>query len=543
MEIENVILDAISRRIDKKLFDLWFGSKVHFELRESTLFVYSPTPFLSEWREKNFKHVLEQVSRELFAEVYPMRFLVQDSSIQPQTSINSIDSTEDDLKDTKRLRGKQAGKSKQKTKKTLSQQNFVDETENTVNTEKHPLLKFDPEYQEADAETSDKKNRRGRRKNTVLVTSNDAVFVPERDPVSMASLPLEEVPDFSIRAKQSKMSSYDRFVVGKSNRAAKIAADFAIEQPGKLNPIFIYGSTSVGKTCLLEGICSELYKQNRKKPPFFLTANQFTTLFIQNIRGDGSTFRKRFRNISALVIDDLHYLQNRKQTQIALLGLIDYLRPLGVQIIFSSDRSLAEMKDFRSELSSRITSGLVCKIESPERDTLHTILKQMALDLNLSIPDDVCRYVVSCFSTHARQLAGALTRLFAVHQTTGESITLDMARTSLRDLIRCNRKIISLAEVERAVLDVFNISNISLRSKSKAKVYCYPRMLAMWLARKHTNAALSEIGNYFGNRSHSTVLSALKRVDVWLDENAPMERDDQSWNIAETISRIERIIV
>lgn len=337
-------------------------------------------------------------------------------------------------------------------------------------------------------------------------------------------------------------ASYDSFVVGKSNRLARSAADFAVDNPGKISPIFICGSTSVGKTHLLEGVCSKLRAENPKKQALFLTAGEFTSLFVQSLKADAKYFQNKFRNLSVLAIDDIHFLQGRKATQLALLSLIDMLKAQGVQMFFSADVPLKEMKDMRSEIISRIESGLVCEIDAPERDTLLTIFRHMASERGLAIPEDVCRFVVSNFSTHARQLSGVLNRLHAAYLSTGLPFTLDTARDVLSDLLKGNRRAVSLQDIERVVIDLFGISLSSLRSKSRAKVTCFPRMMAMWLARKYTNAALSEIGLYFGNRSHSTVLSAQKRVDSWLNDNLPFELQNKTWYIADTISRLENAL-
>lgn len=337
-------------------------------------------------------------------------------------------------------------------------------------------------------------------------------------------------------------ASYDSFVVGKSNRLARSAADFAVDNPGKISPIFICGSTSVGKTHLLEGVCSKLRAEIPKKQALFLTAGEFTSLFVQSLKTDAKYFQNKFRNLSVLAIDDIHFLQGRKATQLALLSLIDMLKAQGVQMLFSADVPLKEMKDMRSEIISRIESGLVCEIDAPERDTLLTIFRHMAAERGLAIPEDVCRFVVSNFSTHARQLSGVLNRLHAAYLSTGQSLTLDTARDVLSDLLKGNRRAVSLQDIERVIIELFGISTASLRSKSRAKVTCFPRMMAMWLARKYTNAALSEIGQYFGNRSHSTVLSAQKRIDHWLNDNLPFELQNKTWYIADTLSRLENAL-
>lgn len=336
--------------------------------------------------------------------------------------------------------------------------------------------------------------------------------------------------------------SYSTFVVGLSNRLAKSVSDLIILEPGKMSPLMIYGSTSVGKTHLLEGIWSEYRRKANRRFPIFMTSEQFTSQFILSLRTNGQPFRNRFKNISLFVLDDIQFLEGKISTQTELLNLIDYLKGQNVQMVFSADRPLSELTGLKSEIISRIEGGIVCQIDNPERETLLGIFRQMMKKRHLNIPEDVCRFVVSRFTTHARQLSGVLNRLHASHLASNQPFSLEMAEESLKDIIRSNHRTVRLEDIEKAVKDIFGLADNSLQSRSRTKQICYPRMLAMWLARKHTRNALSEIGRYFGNRSHSTVISAQKKVDQWLQDNSPLEQGDYVWTVSETIQRIERIL-
>ncbi|MGL6194412.1 MAG: DnaA ATPase domain-containing protein [Thermoguttaceae bacterium] len=332
------------------------------------------------------------------------------------------------------------------------------------------------------------------------------------------------------------------FVEGISNRLARTAAELAIAQPGKMNPIYIHGGTSVGKTHLLEGICSDLRKRKNRKPVLFMTAEQFTTTFIESLRQGAPTFRNKFRGISALLIDDIQFFTGKASTQTELLSIIDTLKNQGVQLVFSGNAPLKELGGLRSELLSRLESGMVCGIESPERETLLMIFRQMVTQREIKVPEEVCRFVASRLNNHARQLSGALNRLHAVHLATRKPITVQMAAETLDDLIRSNRKTIKLTDIDKVVCDTFGLETQSLQSKSRAKVVSQPRMLAMWLARKYTRSALSEIGQFFGDRSHSTVVSAQKKVDKWVNDDVPLSCIDHDSPISELLQKVERLL-
>ncbi len=335
-----------------------------------------------------------------------------------------------------------------------------------------------------------------------------------------------------------RFASLRTFVEGYSNQLARRVADVAIAEPGAMNPIFICGSTSVGKTHLLEGICEAYTRLPGIKPPLYMTSEEFTSAFIQSLRGNGS-FRDRFKNISALALDDVHFLEGKTSTQTELLNVVDFLRSRRVQMIFSANRPLSELSKLRGELTTRIESGVVCQIGAPERETLAQIFRQTALQRNLIVPEEVCRYVVSRFATHARQLSGVLNRLYATHLTSGAPIDLDLARVALADLTGVGYRNVKLEDVERVVQETFGLGDESLKSSSRAKKYADPRAVAMWLARKHTRSALAEIGDFFGGRKHTAVIFAQKKVDEWIRENVRLESGE---SVGETIERIERAL-
>jgi chromosomal replication initiator protein len=323
-----------------------------------------------------------------------------------------------------------------------------------------------------------------------------------------------------------RFATLETFLEGLSNRLACRAADLAVYHPSQINPIYLCGPASVGKTHLLEGIWSAVRKNTQRKPPLYLTSEQFISSFLESIRPGNSvqgygvqSFRNRFKGISMFLLDDVQYFSRKDATQTELLNIIDMLRNQGVQIVIAGDRPLKELTGFRDELICRLEAGMVCGIELPERELSLRIFQEMISQRKLPIGPDVCRMVTSRLGNHARQLSGALNRLHAVYLTSGEPISLQVAEEALGDLIRTNRRDIRLPDIEKIVCETFGLSDDSLQSKSRVKQIATPRMLAMWLARKYTRSALSEIGRYFGNHSHSSVVSAQKKIDKWIGQD------------------------
>ncbi len=342
-------------------------------------------------------------------------------------------------------------------------------------------------------------------------------------------------------APRRRFASLDSFVTGECNRLAATSAEIVVQQPGQHTPLMFYGPTSVGKTHLLEGIWSATRRTHQRMTTVYLSAEQFTSHFLEALRGSGlPNFRRKYRGVGLLMIDDLQFLIGKRATQVELLHTIDTFLREGRQLIFAADRSPMELAELGPELTTRLTGGLVCRIEQPDHATRLGIVAQMARRMKLSVPVDVQQYIATRLTSHARELSGALCRLKATSHALKQPISLNMAEEALADLIRHSARVVRLADIEHAVCDVFGLETESLQSDAKAKRVSYPRMLAMWLARKHTRAALSEIGHYFGRRSHSTVISAQKRVDGWMASGKPLDLPEHHWPADDAIRQVER---
>jgi chromosomal replication initiator protein len=278
-------------------------------------------------------------------------------------------------------------------------------------------------------------------------------------------------------------------------------------------------------------------QKSSRRAPMYMTAEQFLSSFVESFRSGSArdrnqSFRSRFKGISHLLIDDIQFLARAEATQMEFLQVFDSLRSQGVQLVFTGDRPLKDLP-LRNELLCRLESGMVCEIDLPERELSLRICEEMIRQRDLPMDAEVSRLIASRFGVHARQILGALNRLHAVYLTNGKPITVAVAEEALSDLLRLNRRDIRLQDIGKIVCETFEISEETLRSKSRIKQIATPRMLAMWLARKYTRSALSEIGQYFGNHSHSSVISAQRKIDRQIN-------DDPS--IAETVQKIERML-
>ena len=330
------------------------------------------------------------------------------------------------------------------------------------------------------------------------------------------------------------------FVVGNSNCVAHKTAEIAAEQPGTYSPLLIHGPTGTGKTHLLEAICAEYRRRRPRATAVYLTAERFTSSFLEALHGSGlPSFRRKYRDVGLLAVDDVQFFANKRATLVELLHTVETILRSGGQLVLAADRPPAALKMLGPELLARLSGGMVTRIEPAEYATRLGIVRNLAGQFSLSLPDDVQAFVAARFTTQSRELAGALKRLQVAALAHQRPITLALAEETLAELVDQSGRVVKLADIERAVCDVFGLEHESLQSAAKAKAVSHPRMLAMFLARKHTRAALSEIGSYFGRRSHSTVISAQKKVEGWMAAGAPLALDTRTVSLEETIRRVE----
>jgi len=335
----------------------------------------------------------------------------------------------------------------------------------------------------------------------------------------------------------------ETFVVGLGNRMAHAAVELAAARPGEMSPLVLHGPSGTGKTHLLEGICAHFRTLHPRASAVYLSAEQFTTTFLQSLHGTGLPgFRRTCRTADLLAIDDLQFFVGKKATIVELQQTIDVLQRQGRQLVFACDREPEAVAELGPDLLVRLSGGMTARLLPPDEDVRRGIVESIAARRGLAIPADVVHYVAARMTRHSRELSGAVNRLEATSHMLGLPITLAMAEEALADLVRASARSVRLADIERAVCAAFGIEAGTLQSAQRGKKVNHPRMLAMFLARKHTPAPLTEIGSYFGRRSHSTVISAQKAVDEWVAKQSRIVLADAEWNVADAIRRVEETL-
>ena len=335
----------------------------------------------------------------------------------------------------------------------------------------------------------------------------------------------------------------EEFVVGPSNRMAHGAVEIVASRPGEMSPLVVHGPSGVGKSHLLEGVCARAREVSPGLAVVMLSAEQFTTGFLQALHGSGlAGFRRGCRSADLLVIDDIQFLVGKRATLLEFQQTVDALHRLGKQMVFACDRELDALDGLGADLLTRLRGGMVARILPPDYDVRRGIVAALCGRRGLAVPEEVIHYVATHITRHAREIYGAVNRLEATSLMLGVPVTAGMAEEALADLVRSSGRSVRLADIEKAICKAFGIEEGSLQSSRRTKAVSHPRMLAMFLARKHTHAALADIGTYFGRRSHSTVIAAQKTVAEWVAKQAPIVLAESQWDVAEAIRRVEELL-
>ena len=314
------------------------------------------------------------------------------------------------------------------------------------------------------------------------------------------------------------------FVQGESNQLAVAAAKMVVAEPGTITPVFIHGPNGSGKTLLASAIAQQLRGVQRLPRVIQMTSEQFLNDFTDGLRGGGlPMFRRKYRDVEALIVEDIQFFLGKKSSVTELKNTLDNLLRTGKQAVFTADRSLNELSALGSELIGRLRGGLSVPLfpldYSVRRQVFESEIQSTKIDLDKSVVEELAKRSTG----DGRVMSGIVKRLKAVSMLRGKKLDWDACWSAISDLVQATQPVVRISDIEKVVCDVFGLEPMSLRSPSKMRRISQPRMLAMFLARKYTPAAYKEIGGYFGRRRHSTVISAEKTVNTWLEENSDLD--------------------
>jgi chromosomal replication initiator protein len=346
---------------------------------------------------------------------------------------------------------------------------------------------------------------------------------------------------FAAQRTGRRWKSLTDFVTGPCNRVAHASAISVIEEPAQgANPLVIHGPVGTGKTHLLEGIFAGLKRQSDQRP-CYVTAEEFTTRFVQASRlGKMSAFRRQFRECSVLLLDDLHFLATKKATQEEFLHTFDALIADGRQVVVTTDCHPRLADELMPELVDRLLGGAVWGLLPPDPETRLEILRKKSCVAGSEISEAVLKMLAGALRGNVRELEGAVNSVRHYAKVTGRPADTQTAREALGDLLRHAVRVVSVADVDAAVCSTLRLSAGALQSKARSWAVSHPRMIAIYLCRKHTAATYGEVSKHFGAKTHSTAVAAEKKVRGWIEKDTSVAIGDRDWPIKELLDRIER---
>lgn len=501
--------DAVSARIGAARFTLWFQGHARFVGLGSELVVVTRTEATRDWLEHTFGEAVRAAATEAAGTPLPVRWVVDADSFAES----------EDGKPGAGDRGRETGDKKPQTERTKAEPGPRSDAPRLTATPK-------PASARAPGEQTD--------------LFGDPV--PSRKPKPKRPDPgvVGFDPTLTPRTGRRWKSLAD-FVVGPCNRVAHASAASVVEDPGQgANPLVLHGPTGVGKTHLLEGIVSGMRRAGEK--PCYVTAEEFTTRFVQASRlGKMGAFRRQFRECSALLLDNLNFLATKRATQEEFLNTFDALVADGRQVVVTTDCHPRLADDLMPELADRLLGGAVWGLLPPDPETRLDILRKKATGgAGAPIPDAVLKYLSGHLRGNVRELEGAVNSVRHYARVTGRPADVALAREALGDLLRHAVRVVTVADVDAAVCAALRLAKGTLQSKARTWAVTHPRMVAVYLCRKHTAATYGEISKHFGAKTHSTAVAAEKKVRAWLAADARVSIGDRDWPAKELIDRVER---
>lgn len=351
--------------------------------------------------------------------------------------------------------------------------------------------------------------------------------VQERGPAEVNALPTLQHRTGPALGRLNPEFTFERHIEGKSNQLARAAAKQVGENPGSsYNPLFIYGSTGLGKTHLMQAAGNLMLQQRSVANVSYIHSERFVADMVRALQHNAmNDFKRVYRTLDALLIDDIQFFVGKERSQEEFFHTFNALLEGQRQVIITADRFPKELEGLEDRLISRFGSGLVVSIEPPELETRVAILISKAKQFNVELAEDVAFLIAKRVRSNVRELEGALRKVIASASFTGRNIDMDLASDSLRDLLTFHERLVTINNIQKTVAEYYKIRVSDLHSKSRSRQVTRPRQIAMTLAKELTSHSLPEIGDSFGGRDHTTVLHACRKITELSSSDTQIRED------------------
>ncbi|MDP4709232.1 MAG: chromosomal replication initiator protein DnaA [Rickettsiaceae bacterium] len=368
----------------------------------------------------------------------------------------------------------------------------------------------------------------------VDIITQERVTIPKTTLVESAELELAE-QGFSLDSNNNSLTyldprfTFDNFVVGSPNELAYAAALSVAESDSavvKSNPLFLYGGVGLGKTHLMHAIAWHCHIKSPNRKVLYMSAEKFMYRFIKALRNkDVMSFKDEFRSVDILMIDDIQFICGKESTQEEFFHTFNAIIDNNKQMVISCDRSPSDLDNVEDRIKSRLGWGLVADVHSTTYELRVGILESKLEKMDIQISQNVIDFLASKITSNVRELEGALNKVIAHSTLVGREVTLENTQDILRDLLRSNERIINIEEIQKRVASRYNIKVSEMSSARRSRSIARPRQIAMYLSKKLTSKSLADIGANFGKKDHTTVMHAVKKVEVLMLEDADFREE------------------
>ena len=319
--------------------------------------------------------------------------------------------------------------------------------------------------------------------------------------------------------------TFDRFIVGPSNKFAHAAAIGVSEHPGRrdMNPLFIYGNSGLGKTHLLLAIGQTIHDKDPNKKIAYIKGDEFTNQMVRSLQsGTAEEFRQKYRNVDLFLVDDIQFIAGKQQTQEEFFHTFNNIYEAGNQIVITSDRPPMDMNLLDDRLLTRFEGGLMADVQPPDLETRMAIIRNKAAQLGMVLPDDVVSYIAENITANIRQIEGVVKRLTAYREILDDNITINSVKRAIKDVIRVGAYIPTPDVIIDETARYYSLTAADLRGQRRSKSMAMARQVSMYLMRTLTNLSLMDIGAQYEDRNHSTVLTSIRKIEDIIKTNKEM---------------------
>jgi chromosomal replication initiator protein len=506
-------MEALKQRVGTDRYRMWFTHGVSFDQNDSAVIIRVAGPFALERITKNFTRELRsaasslagtprEVQLELASETPTQRSLLPDADAGVESpSCNSEDANTNTL------------------------------TRTDATPPVHP------------------KRRRARSGATSSFGKIPSSSVPS--PATRSSTPgsnsnnsSQLTLDLSTQVVAKPQYSLVDFIEGRCNHLATAAARMVCQDPRSATPLFLYGSGGVGKTHLLYAIADHFRRHHRMRSVMVLSAEQFTNDFVNSVGATGlPAFRRRFREVDALLVDDVHFLDSKRATLREMLFTVEAIVAAGRPLVFTANQSPMEIAGLTTELAGRLAAGLICPLQPFDAETRKRLIQRLiTATCPLPWPEEMLDDLNAQLGGDARMIRGVVNLVGMLQRMYLRMPTMSEIRQFGGQLLRGQAATITLASIERAVCGAFELQQNALRSDKQSRDITQPRALAMYLSRQLTGAAYNEIARFYNQKSHTSALLALKKVEQWIETGKPIGRGPSRMSTADAVQQIESAI-